>query len=90
MMSGFGRGESATSNLVGAGSASDPQQPLRRDPTLGLADSVGDHIGHRIVIVGPLNPRWRRPAGLELLHDPFDGLVAGAAQFGAPRYDPTC
>ena len=66
------------------GSASDPQQPLRRDPTLGLADSVTDHIGHLIAIVGPLNPRWRRPAGLELLRDPFDGLVDGAAQFGGP------
>lgn len=61
----------------------DRQHPLGRHPTLGFRDPLGDQLGHRIVIVGPLSPRWGCDiAGLELLDDPFDGPMSGAAQLG--------
>jgi hypothetical protein len=63
----------------GAGSR---QQPFSRDPALRFLHAFGDQLSHRVVIVVPLDPRWRHIAGLvgfELLHDPFDGLMGGAA-----------
>jgi hypothetical protein len=47
---------------------------------LGFRDSFGDQVGHRIVVVGPLDPRWCGFSGFELLDDAFGGLVGGAAQ----------
>ncbi len=64
------------------GGAGDWQHPLGRHSTLGFLDSFGDQCGHRIVVVGPLNPRWCGIAGFELLDDSFDGLVGGAAHLG--------
>jgi hypothetical protein len=37
------------------------RQHLGRDPALGFRDPFSDQLGRRIVIVGPLDPRWCGP-----------------------------
>src|SRR5271167_2791792 len=66
----------------------DRQHPLRRHPTLRLRDTLGDQLGHGIVIVGPLGPRRCGIAGLELLHDFLDGPMGGVAELGGPSVRP--
>src|ERR1700678_4357055 len=60
--------------------AGNRKHPLGRHPALGLRDSFGDQLGHRILLVGPLAWRWCGIAGLKLVDDFLDGPMGGAAQ----------
>lgn len=74
-----------------AGGAGDRQHPLGRHPAPRLGHPLGDQIGDRVVVVLAFGPNSRRIPGLlggELLHDPFDGLVGGAAQIGGSSIRP--
>jgi len=47
----------------------------------------GYQVGDRVEIPWTRLP-WRRTAGLGALHDPFDGLMSGAAQIGGSPIGP--
>lgn len=87
----FRLGDQATKvtvRAVVACSAGDRQHPLGRHSALRFADPLGDQIGHLVVVVLALDPNSRRAAGLELIHDPFHGLMGRAAQISGSSIRP--
>ena len=55
------------------------QQPLRRDPSLGLVDPGGHQLGHRVVVVAPRHPNRRAATGLMPGDHPPHRLRRGTA-----------
>jgi hypothetical protein len=61
------------------------QQPLRRDPVLGLLHPLSHQGGHAVIVMAPRRPSQRGTTGLMPVDHPLHGLVRGPVTCASPR-----